>query len=508
MSSKRPIERDSVTSSEVDGMFDFGPDVERPATGPVAALPPWMVEQQRAARQTAQHEAELPHAGQTIGIRLARQAALVTVGADATVIETESVEVVETTEMFESAEDVTPEPAVVPEFARIVPAPRKRRKPLPADHVVIAAPAVDDGAGTEDTEAEAELVETELVEEIVDVPVVPAPRAETSPALAVLPLEVANDAEPVAETPVAKPVVRRPRRRWVGIAQAAGIIAIGAGVGVYASGGVGFLQNRTTGNPPTQEASAWVLNNLAGVGTVLIPSSLADGLISNGQDSDALTTYRDGDVASVDLGKGCCDYMVLIGKPGQEPGTGLPDSVHTLFERSRPAAIFTTGAGWTQVRQVLPGSPTKVAKDLAADHEALVATGKTLIASGKVELSDVAKQQVQDGQVDARVLIGIVAIALQHDITIASFPAQPGESDPSILRRSVAISEIDGKPVKDGSDRVKAIKDVLGGQEGIYRPSGAEVHAVDGVTALEFRYDAPSPFGVLTLNDEDGKPNS
>jgi hypothetical protein len=51
---------------------------------------------------------------------------------------------------------------------------------------------------------------------------------------------------------------------------------------------------------------------------------------------------------------------------------------------------------------------------------------------------------------------------------------------------------------------VKDVKDILASQTGIYRPSGAEVHPVNTVTALEFRYDAPSPFGVLTLNDEDG----
>ncbi len=145
-----------------------------------------------------------------------------------------------------------------------------------------------------------------------------------------------------------------------------------------------------------------------------------------------------------------------------------------------------------------------MAKDLAADNAALVATGKSLIASGKVELSDVAKAQVQNGEVDARVLIGIVAVALEHKITIASFPAQPGEAAAGILRRSVAISEIDGKAVKDGSDRVNSVKEILANQTGIYRPAGAEVHAVDGVDALEFRFDAPSPFGVLTLNDEDG----
>jgi hypothetical protein len=488
--SERANQRDSVTSSEVNApeLFDFGPDVERPATGPQAALPPWMADQARAA-QAAAVDAR-PRAGQTIAARLqatpaqpAPEMAFAEGSASAGTVAVE--------------EDRTPEPVVVPEFARVVPAPRKRRKPVPADHVVIAAPAVVDGSG---------LVMINPGDDLSDGPVagLGAPGAATSaPVLPGQRVEAAPSAP--AGAPAEEPArVGRRRPRWTGIAQVAAIVGLGAAAGIYAAGGVGFLENRTKAVPPTAEAGAWVLNNLAGVGTVLVPSSMTDSLLQHGQDGDALSTYPPGSAADLALAKNCCSYLVLVGTPGQEPGSGLPASVHTLFERSRPAAVFTTDGGWTQVRQVLPGSPDKVAADLQKDHAALVATGKSLIASGKVELSALAKQQVQDGEVDARVLIGVVAVALEHKISITSFPGQPGETDPAILRRSVAVSEIDGKPVKDGSAAVKAVKDLLARQTGIYRPAGAEVHPVDGVTALEFRFDAPSPFGVLTLTDEDG----
>ncbi len=476
MGSERQDRRDSVTGSEVATreLFDFGPDVERPETGPVASLPPWMAE---------------PFAGQTLSARLAAlsPAAVATdVAVDAT----------------EMAEDVTPEPVAVPEFARIVPAPRKRRKPVPADHVVIAAPAVVDGFGNvvptdldADIDLDTDIDGRSMVPALAPAPLVPAQRAEGS-------AETATDTI-AADTDGSAPPRRR--RRWVGRTQAAAIVAIGASVGIYAAGGLGFLENRTKADPPTAEASAWVLNNLAGAGSVLVPASLTDTLLSNGQDSDALTTYPEGSTAPLDLGKNCCSYLVILGGPGEEPGAGLPESVRTLFDRSRPAAVFTTGGGWTQIRQVLPGSPAKVAADLAADRKALVATGRSLIASGRVGLSDAAKAQLQNGEVDARVLLGIVAIALEHKVTIAGFPALPGEADAGILRRSAAISEIDGKAVQDGSGRVTSVKGVLAAQTGVFRPVGAEVHAVDGATALEFRFDAPSPFGLLTLTDEDGK---
>lgn len=446
MSNDRQIQRESVTTSEdAPELFDFGPDVERPLSGPRAALPPWMVEGSADDVADAPDEAHLD-------------------------------------------EEITPEPVMVPEFARIVPAPRKRRKPVPADHVVIAAPAVVDGS------AEADLTPPQTATEMA--PLVPAQRTEVAPA-------AASDTPDGASGDT--PAVLRPRRRWVGLTQAAAIVAVGATVGIYAAGGLGFLENRTKANPPTAEAGAWVLNNLAGAGSVLVPSSLTDTLLQNGQDSDALTTYPDGSVAPVDLGKNCCSYMVITGGPDEQPGANLPQSVRTLFDRSRPAAVFTTDGGWTQIRQVLPGSPEKVAADLAADRKALVATGKTLIASGKVGFSDVAKAQLQNGEVDARVLLGLVAIALEHKVTVASFPALPGEAAAGILRRSAAISEIDGKPVKDGSDRAQSVKAVLAAQSDTFRPVGAEVHPVDGVPALEFRYDAPSPFGLLTLTNEDGK---
>lgn len=441
MSSERQIQRESVTTSEdAPELFDFGPDIERPLTAPQAALPPWMADESADAGDVA--------------------------------------------DMPDIEDEATPEPVMVPEFARIVPAPRKRRKPVPADDVVIAAPAVVDGSA--DADLTAPQTETEMA------PLVPAQRTEAAPAAA----DGAADE---------KPAILARRRRWIGLAQATAIVAVGATVGIYAAGGLGFLENRTKANPPTAEAGAWVLNNLAGAGSVLVPSSLTDTLLQNGQDSDALTTYPNGSVAPLDLGKNCCSYMVIIGGPDDQPGANLPPSVRTLFDRSRPAAVFTTDGGWTQIRQVLPGSPQKVAADLAADKKALVATGKTLIASGKVGFSDVAKSQLQNGEVDARVLLGLVAIALEHKVTVATFPAQPGEAAAGILRRSAAISEIDGKVVKDGSERTQSVKAVLAAQNDTFRPVGAEVHPVDGVRALEFRYDAPSPFGLLTLTNEDGK---
>jgi hypothetical protein len=141
VSNERSNERDSVTSSEGNGaaMFDFGPDVERPETGPQAALPPWMIDRARATHAAALDDR--PRAGQTIAARLAGAAAEPVPAA------------------AEVHEDVTPEPVVVPEFARIVPAPRKRRKPVPAERLVVAAPAVVDGSGLVAISPSDELVE-------------------------------------------------------------------------------------------------------------------------------------------------------------------------------------------------------------------------------------------------------------------------------------------------------------------------------------------------------------
>ncbi|WP_028984795.1 hypothetical protein [Sporichthya polymorpha] len=461
-------------ADEAERLFDFGPDVELPETGPQATLPPWMADPAQAGPEGA-----LPFAGQTISARLAPAAPDVpaVTAAAATAAET--------------VEDRTPEPVAVPTFAQSVPAPRRRRKPLPADRVVIAAPAVVDGSPVAAAPVS--------VAPVGPAPLVPAQRTD---ATTTAPAGGADaPAEPPAKsTDETEAERKRRRRRWIGLAQATAIIAVGATVGTYAAGGLGFLENRVKENPPTAEASAWVLNNLAGAGSVAVPASLVDTLIQNGQDSDALTTYPDESTAPLDLGKNCCSFLVLVGGPGEEPGAGVPDSVRALYDRSRPAAVFTTDGGWTQVRQVLPGSAAKVAADLKADHDALVATGKSLIASGKVGLSDAAKTQLQNGEVDARVLLAVVAVALKHKITIASFPALPGETDAGILHRSVAISKIDGVAVSDGSKGVKSVKDLLAASTGVYRPDGAGVHAVDGVPALELRFDAPSPFGLLTLD--------
>ncbi|GAA0606929.1 hypothetical protein GCM10009547_06140 [Sporichthya brevicatena] len=458
-------------ADEAERLFDFGPDIELPETGPQATLPPWM----------ADPETALPFAGQTISARLAPAAAEAPVAPAVA-------------PAAEVVEDRTPEPVAVPTFAQSVPAPRRRRKPLPADRVVIAAPAVVDGSPAAVTPPAV------TPAPVAPAPLVPAQRNDAAPTAAAPAAVAEAAAEPAPSSTETEAERKRRRRRWIGFAQATAIIAVGATVGTYAAGGLGFLENRVKENPPVAEASAWVLNNLAGVGSVAVPASMVDTLLQNGQDSDALTSYPDDSTGPLDLGKNCCSFLVLAGGPGEEPGTGVPDSVRALFDRSRPAAVFTTDGGWTQVRQVLPGSAAKVAADIQADRDALVATGKSLVASGKVGLSDTAKAQLQNGEVDARVLLAVVAVALKHKITIASFPALPGETDAGILRRSVAISKIDGVAVKDGSKGVKSVKDLLAASTGVYRPDGAGVHAVDGATALELRFDAPSPFGLLTLD--------
>lgn len=454
MDSEQRETRNSVTKGEgvVPELFDFGPDVERPADGPRAAVPPWL-------------DGPAP-AGETTGTSVA-------LAVDA---------------------DQTPEPVAVPAFARVVPAPRRRRRQLAADLAVVTAPAVIDGKTVEPAALPA--AEPAPIVLAVIPPRPPRPAqivAAAAPATADAPAAIApaGAAVPVAPS--------RPRRNMFRIAQVAFVLGLGGGIGVYATGGIGFLENRTRANPPVAEASAWVLNNLAGEGSVLVPASLADTLLQNGQDSDALVTYPDGSAAELALGKGCCDYLVLIGAPDAVVGEGLPDSVRSLFARSRPTAEFRTDGGFAQIRQVLPGTTAQVLTDMAGERAALVATGKQLIATDRVKLSETAKAQILAGEVDPRVLLCVVAVALKHKVSIAAFPAVPGEDAPGILRRAVAYDVIDGAKVAKKSDEVADVKNVLAGQPGVYHPAGAEVRDLDGKKVLWVGFDAPSPFGLLTL---------
>src|SRR5207244_9663609 len=135
-----------------------------------------------------------------------------------------------------------------------------------------------------------------------------------------------------------------------------------------------------------------------------------------------------------------------------------------------------------EVRYVVP--------DLAADtarvdrERAASQMARTLLAgNGRLHLSAGAGRLLRAGDVDPRVVSVLAAITAEHDVTVADFPAVPGEQDTGVPRRVVRCSALAGRPASAGP-----LREWLTSQLPPYRPADVTADGED----LTARYDPPT----------------
>lgn len=98
-------------------------------------------------------------------------------------------------------------------------------------------------------------------------------------------------------------------------------------------------------------------------------------------------------------------------------------------------------------------------------------------------------------------LIALVGVSGRHEVSVAAFPAQPGEDGAGILRRSVEIASLDGAEPSSGGGATRDVLTFLGGQDEPYRPADAAVRGGADGPVLELGYPAPGPLGLLSVGE-------
>jgi hypothetical protein len=138
---------------------------------------------------------------------------------------------------------------------------------------------------------------------------------------------------------------------------------------------------------------------------------------------------------------------------------------------------------------------------METEHTELVAAGKQLMASKRVELTSAAKAELTAGGVDSRVIIALAAIAEKHLVSVADFPNDPAGTAAGAAARSAVVDAMDGKPLAAGSAAVADVTNFFNGQVAPYRPMSLElIDAQPGASApdLVMSFDAPGPLGLIT----------
>jgi hypothetical protein len=164
-----------------------------------------------------------------------------------------------------------------------------------------------------------------------------------------------------------------------------------------------------------------------------------------------------------------------------------------------PVALATFGSGSAQVavRVVAADGSAAYLRSLQADATARRAAGALLLRNPDLRVSPAARRELAAGQVDARLLSAIAALATPYHVDISGFGAPEAGASPGVPRRSADMSPAPAGP-RDGAATLDSLKRFLLAQQALFRPADvATVRLASGQTVLRVEFTAPSPLGLL-----------
>jgi hypothetical protein len=166
-----------------------------------------------------------------------------------------------------------------------------------------------------------------------------------------------------------------------------------------------------------------------------------------------------------------------------------------LTNEYAPIAIASFGSGTARVDVLVTAADGAAAyrSALRDDLRARQATGAQLLDNARITCSPQARAALAAGQVDARLLITLAAMAAQNQVHVLAFGgAGPGAS-PGVPLRTAELAN----PGADGS-YLQSARAFLRAQRAPYLASSITItRLASGGTVLRFGYSAPSPLGLL-----------
>src|SRR5690242_14568610 len=164
-----------------------------------------------------------------------------------------------------------------------------------------------------------------------------------------------------------------------------------------------------------------------------------------------------------------------------------------------PVVLATFGSGSAQVavRVVAADGSAAYQRSLHADAAARRAAGTLLLRNPHLRVSPAARPALAAGQVDARLLSAIGALATLYHIDITGFGAPAAGASPDVPLRSADISPIPAGRGRDAAT-LDSVKRFLLAQQAPFRPADVTtVRLASGQTVLHVEFTAPSPLGLL-----------
>jgi hypothetical protein len=236
----------------------------------------------------------------------------------------------------------------------------------------------------------------------------------------------------------------------------------------------------------TGQARNWVLDNLPDRPRLAVDDAVWSELIEAGYPADQLATAGQLGPAAQPWPHGWADAQFVVGN--DDALVGSSDS-SALVQQARAHSVVIARFGEVDQITVRRVVADPADRSQQADAAALARSAAALLANPNLTLDPPAAAVLRRNQVDGRVIRLLDTVVAQRRIRIADFPVVPGE-DPSLARRLVVVTGLDGQPVRPGSSQVNALEQWMLGQRPPLRPASTVDTRVAGHPALLVRYDA------------------
>ena len=234
-------------------------------------------------------------------------------------------------------------------------------------------------------------------------------------------------------------------------------------------------------------AAAWMARQVAPAAIVACDPQMCAVLQSKGIPAGRLLLLGAGNAGP--LGS---DVIVSTAAVREEFGSRLT-SVYA------PVALATFGSGSAQVavRVVAADGSAAYLRSLHADAAARRAVGALLLRNPHLRVSPAGRRALAAGQVDARLLSAIGALATPYHVDITGFGAPAAGASPGVPLRSADISPVPAGRGRDAAT-LDSVKRFLLAQQAPFRPADVTtVRLASGQTVLHVEFTAPSPLGLL-----------
>ena len=234
-------------------------------------------------------------------------------------------------------------------------------------------------------------------------------------------------------------------------------------------------------------AAAWMARQVAPAAVVACDPQMCAVLQSKGIPAGRLLVLGAGNAGP--LGS---DVIVSTAAVREEFGSRLT-GVYA------PVALATFGSGSAQVavRVVAADGSAAYRRSLHADVTARRAAGALLLRNPHVRVSPAGRRELAAGQVDARLLSALGALASLYRVDVAGFGAPAAGADPGVPLRWADISPVPAGPGRDAAT-LDSVTRFLLAQQGPFRPADVTtVRLASGQAVLHVEYTAPSPLGLL-----------